>query len=49
MRSAGLINKSMADTDKELLNSVFREDVYIEALEMTKTKANNPEVAALNI
>ena len=48
MRSAGLINKSIADADKELLNSVFREDVYIEALEMTKTKINNSEVAALN-
>ena len=48
MRSAGLINKSIADTDKELLNSVFREDVYIEALEMTKTKLKKSEVATLN-
>ena len=48
MRSAGLINKSIADADKELLNSVFREDVYIEALEMTKTKLKKSEVAALN-
>lgn len=36
MRSAGLIKQSIADSEKKLLNSVFREDVYLEALEMTK-------------
>ena len=48
MRSAGLINKSIDDADKELLNSVFREDVYIEALAMTQTKVKKSEAAAAN-
>ena len=48
MRSAGLINKSISDADKELLNSVFREDVYIEALAMTQTKVKKSEAAAAN-